>query len=129
MLPVDFHWNENRDSLVLRDISFIRINPEHWPVQVQNLMRGGGQGMRFFSTHDIAVRYSERWACKWEPDVRLFVANTIGAAEVERRLAEERRKNATSPMCASSDEYRRRQGGHRNWPLKKKALLDTKQSL
>ena len=129
MLPADFHWNENRDTLVLRGISLIRINPEHWPVQVQNIMRGGGQGMRFFSTHEFAVRYVEMWVCKWEADVRLFVANTIGAAGVERRLAEARRKDATPPTWTSSDEYGRRRGGHRNWPLRKKALPGTKQPL
>ncbi len=129
MLPADFHWNENRDTLVLRGIALMRINLEHWPVQVQNIMRGGGHGLRFFSTHDIAMRYAEMWACKWEPDIRRFVGNTIGAAEMERRLAEERRKNATPPTWTSSDEYRRRHGGHRNWPLGKKALPDTKQPL
>lgn len=88
----------------MHGIALIRIDLEHWPLPVHNIMRGGVEGMLFFSTHDIAVRHAESWACKREADIRRFVGNTLGARAIEQRRAEEGRKIAAPPTSTSGDE-------------------------
>lgn len=84
MLPTGFHWNKTSDRLKLREHTLIMIEPEHYPVALINIMRSCLPRRLFFSTHEIAIRYSEMWSIKWEADIRLFVGNMEGAAEIER---------------------------------------------
>jgi hypothetical protein len=83
MLPAGFHWNKTSDRLRLRDHTLIMIEPEHYPVPLINIMRSCLPRRLFFSTHEIAIRYSEMWSIKWEADIRLFVGNLEGAAKLE----------------------------------------------
>lgn len=112
MLPHGFQWNEY-NQFELRGYVLITIDPATSPVTLINVMRSCLPRRLFFSTHEIAIRYSEMWACKWEKDIRLFIGNKEGAAEIERRAAEERRKNASPPTFTSEHEYRRRHGARR----------------
>lgn len=108
MLPDQFHWNPGFERLKLREHTLILIEPGPSPVPLLNIMRSCLPRRLFFSTHAIAIRYAETWACKWEAEIRLHVGNLEGAALIERRalLALE----ARPPAWTSADEYRRRRG-------------------
>lgn len=83
MLPTGFHWNKTSDRLKLREHTLIMIEPDQYPVALINIMRSCLPRRLFFSTHEIAIRYSEMWSIKWEADIRLFVGNLEGAARLE----------------------------------------------
>ena len=80
MLPDDFQWNESRDRLRLGDFTLIILEPQHYPVPLINIMRSCLPRRLFFSTHQIAINYSEMWVNKWEDEIRVHVRDAQSAA-------------------------------------------------
>lgn len=121
----DFQWNDDRTRFTLWDYTLIIIDPEVSPVALINIMRSCMPRQLFFSTHDHAIRYSDAWARKWEQDIRLHVRRIQCAAAAGA--------TTRAPLAASASswttvkEYRRRQGGDRNWAVKKAAALEQTQ--
>ena len=113
MLPDGFQWNCDRTRLDLRGYGLIQIDPHSMPVPLLNVMRECLPHRLFFTTHETAIRYAEVWCGKWEADIRLFVGNKLGAAELAWRQVAEGPKNASPPTWTSTDETRRRRGGTR----------------
>lgn len=83
MLPHGFHWNDAHDRLQLRDCTLICIDPGYSPISLINTMRSRIPRALFFSTHEIAIRYSETWVAKWESNIRLHVGNIERIAAIE----------------------------------------------
>lgn len=115
MLPPDYRWEElgGGRALYLDGVVPHPYRCAEWGTIPGGVMLHWGvrdcrPNQRHFSSEQVATKFAEAWALKWDSDIRSIVANkgqSYGVAPITEQVSRE----------AASRDYKRRHGRRKNW--------------